>query len=121
MERMIPYMANFFNPTDLVTHGVMFGILGFLIKRWMNGTANDIALLKKDKVDHDIWRLGHEQVVKDISSIQCDVGKINSTLGEIRIAIAANNMFNSFQHDVQTLIKSNALLLRERGESEQKL
>ncbi len=102
---MIDYSVNVFN---VLTPSALVAIIGYMFKRWVNGTTLRIEALEKSAIKK-------EEYGKDYQILREDIGKL-----DIKLALFQNNfmagggIYKAFQEEIQRTIKDNAYLLGQR-------
>ncbi len=102
---MIDYSINPYNiliPSGLLT------LIGYMVKRWINGTSLRIVELEKSAIKR-------EEYGRDYLLLRDDISKF-----DIKLTLFQNNfmagggIYKAFQEEIQRTIKDNAYILRER-------
>lgn len=102
---MIDYSINPYNiliPSGLLT------LIGYMVKRWINGTSLRIIDLEKSAIHRSEYS-------KDYLLLRDDISKL-----DIKMALFHNNflpgggIYKAFQEEIRRTIKDNAYILRER-------
>jgi cbb3-type cytochrome oxidase subunit 1 len=106
---MINTLIKEINLSNLVTNVALLGILGFLVKRWINGTTAGLKC-KVEQKDYD------EECKRTNSRLQSIDNKVETFQAKFNIGGDLYKMFQeeaSFRTEVRTRLKINAKILRE--------
>ena len=76
-------VETFINPVSLGSTGLMLTVLGYLIKKWVNGTSEQISDLKKDKMDIKFCDSRREACSVCFDGIKNDMGEIKNKLNHL--------------------------------------
>ena len=86
----------FVNPVSIGSTGLMITVMGWLIKRWINGTAHDIRDLKRDKMDSKYCDSKREACTVCFAGIKDDLARLHLQMEAItgNIPVLAENQKN---------------------------
>ena len=89
-------VETFINPISLGSTGLMLTVLGYLIKKWVNGTLREIAELKDNKVDSKLCDSKRDACTVCFNGIKDDTVEIKSKLNHLTdsIPVLADNQHN---------------------------
>ena len=95
-------VETFINPVSLGSTGLMLTVLGYLIKKWVNGTSEQISDLKKDKMDSNLCDSRREACSVCFDGIKNDMGEIKNKLNHLAesLPVLADN-----QHQVGRVLE----------------
>ena len=86
-------VETFVNPISVGSTGLMLTVLGYLIKKWINGTTKEINELKKDKMSIVVCDSRRESCSICFDGIKSDMGEVRLQLRHLteNIPILAQN------------------------------
>lgn len=80
-------MTEHFLWQNFIANSAVVGVLGWFVKRWINGTAHDIDALKKGKVDCSTCALMRGPCEKTLDSIYRRVESMSNCMVELKICV----------------------------------
>lgn len=73
-------VETFINPANIGSTGLMLTVLGYLIKKWINGTTKEINELKKNKMEIGLCDSRREACDICFNGIRSDMEEVHSQL-----------------------------------------
>jgi hypothetical protein len=89
-------VETFINPVSLGSTGLMLTVLGYLMKKWVNGTSREISDLRTDKMDSKLCDSRREACSVCFDDIKKDMGEIKSKLSHLTdtVPVLTDNQHN---------------------------
>ena len=95
-------IETFINPVSLGSTGLMLTVLGYLTKKWVNGTFKEISDLRADKMDSKLCDSRREACSVCFDGIKQDMVEIKNKLNNLTDTIP---LLTDNQHKVVRVLE----------------